>query len=66
VKRVPVTLPGSAPIETAAAPRHLLARPALVLGAVGGILLAGTIALWAYYGTAVFFEIVRAGVAACF
>jgi hypothetical protein len=62
---VPVTLPGSPPLETDAPPR-LLARPALVLGAVGGILLAGTIALWAYYGTAVFFEIVRAGVAACF
>ena len=29
-------------------------------------LLAGTAGLWAYYGTTVFFEAVRAGWAACF
>ena len=29
-------------------------------------LLAGTAGLWAYFGTAVFFEVVRAGWAACF
>jgi hypothetical protein len=42
-------------------------RPLLLLlvGLVGAIL-AGTLSLWAYYGTAVFFEIVRAGWAACF
>jgi hypothetical protein len=34
-------------------------------GAVG-LLLAGTAVLWAHYGTAVFFEIVRTGFAACF
>lgn len=61
---MPPLMPGSPPADVAA-PR-LLARPALVLGAVGGILIAGTLALWAFYGTAVFFEIVRAGVAACF
>jgi hypothetical protein len=31
-----------------------------------GLLLAGTAVLWAHYGTAVFFEIVRTGFAACF
>jgi hypothetical protein len=61
---MPATVPGSAPLDVAA-PR-LLARPALLLGAVGAVLIGGTLALWAYYGTAVFFEIVRAGVAACF
>jgi hypothetical protein len=28
--------------------------------------LAATLALWAHYGTAVFFEMVRAGFIACF
>jgi ABC-type sugar transport system substrate-binding protein len=43
-------------------------RPILVVALAGAVSLAIalTIALWAYYGTAVFFEIVRAGWAACF
>jgi hypothetical protein len=32
--------------------------------AVGG-LLAATVALWAQYGTAVFYEMILAGIAAC-
>ena len=43
-----------------------LSRPLLVLGLIGGGMVAGTVALWAYYGTAVFFEVVRAGWMACF
>jgi hypothetical protein len=41
---------------------------AVLLLAGGGVvaLLAGTLALWAFYGTAVFFEMLRAGWAACF
>jgi hypothetical protein len=31
-----------------------------------GLLMAATLGLWAYYGTAVFLEMVRAGWAACF
>jgi hypothetical protein len=38
----------------------------LGLAGVVAVMLAGTIALWAHYGTAVFFEIIRAGFAACF
>jgi len=36
--------------------------------AAGGVavLFAITVALWSYYGTAVFFEVVRAGWSACF
>jgi hypothetical protein len=34
--------------------------------AVAAILLAGTAWLWAHYGTAVFFETIRAGFFACF
>jgi hypothetical protein len=43
-----------------------LSRPLLLLAVFGGISAAATLALWAYYGTAVFLEIVRTGWAACF
>ena len=36
------------------------------LAIIAGAAVAGTALLWAYYGTAVFFEMVRAGWAACF
>lgn len=40
---------------------------ALILASAGlSVLLAGTLALWAWYGTAVFAEMVLAGLAACF
>jgi len=38
----------------------------LLMAAVLGAIVAGTTALWAHYGTAVFFETIRAGFAACF
>jgi len=43
-----------------------LSRPLLVLAFICGLIVAATLALWAYYGTAVFLEIVRAGWVACF
>ena len=49
---------------TAATPS--LTRPLLLLGAGAGILMVATLALWAWYGTTVFFEMLRAGLAACF
>jgi hypothetical protein len=40
--------------------------PLVVAAGVGVmLLLAGTAALWAYYGTAVFYEMIVAGLAAC-
>jgi hypothetical protein len=45
-------------------PRRIL--PALLAAGVIGLLLAATVALWAHYGTAVFFETIRAGFVACF
>jgi hypothetical protein len=50
---------------------QILARPGLsgslfVASALIAIALAGTGVLWAYYGTAVFFETIRAGFSACF
>ena len=44
----------------------LSSRPLLVLALLAGVLVAATLALWAHYGTAVFFEIIAAGIAACF
>jgi hypothetical protein len=38
----------------------------LLIAAIVGLLLAGTVGLWAHYGTAVFFETIRAGLVACF
>lgn len=43
-------------------------RSPVVWGGIGlgGLLLAAAASLWAYYGTAVFFEVIRSGLAACF
>jgi hypothetical protein len=48
------------------APRLMSRR--LLVAAAGIIVaaLAGTLWLWAYFGTAVFFETIRAGFVACF
>ena len=43
-----------------------LSRPLLLVALLAGMMLAATLALWAYYGTAVFFEMVRTGWIACF
>jgi hypothetical protein len=52
--------------DTSTSPQ-LGSRP-VVIGAasVAIILVAGTVALWAHYGTAVFYEMIVAGIAACF
>jgi hypothetical protein len=54
------TLPASAPRLSRSFSRSL----AVAAGAVG-LLLAATLALWAHYGTAVFYETILAGLAAC-
>jgi hypothetical protein len=42
--------------------------PAIVAGGgvLGAALLLGALVLWFHYGTAVFFEMVASGIAACF
>jgi hypothetical protein len=44
----------------------IASRPLLLAALVAGLLVAGTLGLWAYQGTAVFFEMVRTGWATCF
>ena len=41
---------------------------AIAIGAVafGALVLAGALALWFHYGTAVFFEMIASGISACF
>jgi hypothetical protein len=41
-------------------------RPLMIAAAVMGVLLVATGALWARYGTAVFYEMILTGLAACF
>jgi hypothetical protein len=40
-------------------------RSLAIAGTAGGLLIAGTIALWAHYGTAVFYEMILTGIAFC-
>ncbi|MGD0023341.1 MAG: hypothetical protein ABSC37_01765 [Xanthobacteraceae bacterium] len=44
---------------------HSLSRPLLVAAVAVALALSGTVVLWAYYGTTVFFETIRAGLAGC-
>ncbi|MEA2909430.1 MAG: hypothetical protein QOJ15_1511 [Bradyrhizobium sp.] len=52
--------------EAAVTTPRLGSRPFLLVGAVAAVLIGATLVLWAHYGAAVFFEIIAAGVAACF
>jgi hypothetical protein len=54
---IPEGIPGS--------PR-VTSRAAMALAGGAGIVTAGTITLWIYYGTAVFTETIIAGINACF
>ena len=46
---------------------HRTPRPLiLALAGAAGLIFAGTLALWAHYGTAVFYETILAGLAYCF
>lgn len=47
------------------APR-LMSRPLILAAGPIILALAGTLWLWAHYGTTVFFETIRAGFVACF
>jgi hypothetical protein len=59
--------PASSPDSRQIAARPSRAASLIVAAAVvfAGLLVAGAVALWAFYGTAVFFEMVKTGIAAC-
>jgi hypothetical protein len=52
--------------EALSSPPRSMTRPLMLAAAVVGVLLAATLGLWAHYGSAVFFEMIRAGFAYCF
>jgi len=65
----PMAQPVSAPntILPATAPKARAASIIVWSAAVlGSLIVAGAAALWIYYGTTVFFEMIAAGIAACF
>jgi hypothetical protein len=53
------------PMPESLAPR-VTSRPLLAAGSLITLALAGTVLLWAHYGTTIFFETIRVGFAACF
>jgi hypothetical protein len=54
-------------IRSGPRPARKLAQVIVVAGAgLGAALLAGALVLWFHYGTAVFFEMISSGIAACF
>ena len=52
--------------ETAAEPSVPAQRTVAIIAAVGAVIVVAAAALWAHYGTAVFYEIIVAGLNACF
>lgn len=53
-------------MNTASTSTRTMSGPLIAVATIAGVLVAGTAALWALYGTTVFFEMVRAGIAMCF
>jgi hypothetical protein len=51
--------------EIASSSPRITPRPFLLVAGLAGVLLAAALALWAHYGTAVFFEMIRTGLAWC-
>jgi hypothetical protein len=58
----PVSTPREIPSET----RRTMPLAWITAGSAAAMVLAGALALWAHYGTAVFFEMIVSGLEACF
>jgi hypothetical protein len=57
----------SPPLPGASSPASGIGTGLAVAGAgLGAALLLGALVLWFHYGTAVFFEMIAAGISACF
>jgi hypothetical protein len=64
----PMAQPISTPQQMAATGPSGKVAAAIVMGAtgLGAAILLGAAVLWFHYGTAVFFEMIASGIAACF
>jgi hypothetical protein len=62
----PSSTAGNPMPETATASTLRPSRALMVVAVAIAAMLAGTMALWAHYGTAVFYEMIAAGIASCF
>jgi hypothetical protein len=58
--------PVSTPHDLPAVDRSGVRPVAIACGVLGAVVLLATLALWGRYGTAVFFEMIATGFAACF
>jgi len=58
--------PVSRPHDVPALDRSGIRPVAIACGILVAVVLLATLALWGHYGTAVFFELVATGFAACF
>jgi hypothetical protein len=60
--------PAASQLPMPAIPAHSRVRSAILWGAalLGAVVSLGAVGLWFHYGTAVFFEMIAAGVSACF
>jgi hypothetical protein len=47
-------------------PRRAGSAISVAAAVLGAVLLLGALVLWFHYGTAVFFEMIAAGISACF
>ena len=65
IDEVAMAEPVSTPYALPPTPRPAWAF-AVAGSVLGAIVLLGTVALWGHYGTAVFFEMITSGFAACF
>jgi hypothetical protein len=65
---VAMAQPVSTPQQIVPAEPSRKVASAIVTGAagLGAILVVGALVLWFHYGTAVFFEMIASGIAACF
>ena len=59
-------MPNKAPMPDHAPTLQFGPRAAWLAGGVAAALLVVTLGLWSYYGSTVFFEMIAAGIAACF
>ncbi len=59
-------MPAAKTMPEIVAPVRATYRSLLAAAAPIALALAGTVLLWAHYGTTIFFETIRAGFVACF